>query len=503
MRIGWVAFGLLVGASVLGGCTSGSVEASGAVEPPVQWPDGGWPIPDTPAGHGLAWVLDTINSPGLAAVASADGGRASDGGAMDVGLGVASDDGGTAGGADVAQQDGGTAGGADVDVEGTFSSSWLTAVSAARTRAELTGMAEVGPWEIVSYEPYMSRQSLAVVLKNASREYWRLKLQVDDTAKISRFEIHSAADVDPALNTWEGIDSALMALEGNTQWLLSSVDADGVTPIHTLNPDLSLAVASTFKLWVLAAVANSVHAGERTWTDVIPIQDKYKSFPSGRMQDEAAGTTFSIQDFALYMTALSDNTAADHLLFTVGRTAVEAMVVASGHHAPSQNLPFLSAREVFSMRLAVAPAEQQAYVDAPVEQRREMLARIDDTIDPRTALEPVWTMPLRIDQIEWFASSADLCRVMHTLYGQMLSDQPVLQVILSANLGTDAPIGGFRYVGHKGGSEAGVVSRTWLVQRSSDLGWRCVSFTWNDTLRDVDMYRAAYLGDAMVAAAGR
>ena len=69
------------------------------------------------------------------------------------------------------------------------------------------------------------------------------------------------------------------------------------------------------------------------------------------MRDEAAGKTFTLREFAEKMISVSDNTATDHLLAFVGRQAVEETVKASGNAAAARNVPFLSTRDVFALKL--------------------------------------------------------------------------------------------------------------------------------------------------------
>ncbi len=283
--------------------------------------------------------------------------------------------------------------------------------------------------------------------------------------------------------------------------LAANVDATGAcTPIHAFNANSNLALGSAFKLWVLAALAESVASGARSWTDTVTIEDRYKSLPSGTLQNVPAGTALPLLTVAGQMIAVSDNTAADHLLFTVGRPAVEAMLATTGHHDPAVDQPFLSTREMFDIKLLLSPADQQAYVSASSDLRRALLATYDLTRDPRTATTAAsWTMPILIDKVEWFATPTDLCGVMAALkgYGEKPATKNVLDV-LAINPGISAPAGLFAYVGYKGGSEPGVLDLTWLLQRASDQSWAFFSAGWNDTGKAINEERAVY-----VAAAGR
>ncbi len=204
----------------------------------------------------------------------------------------------------------------------------------------------------------------------------------------------------------------------------------------------------------------------------IAIEDRYKSLPSGTLQDQPAGAKLPLLTFADEMISKSDNTAADHLLFTVGRAAVEAMLTTTGHHDPTVNQPFLSTRELFTLKLMLSPAEQQAFVGSTLAAKRTLLDDYDARLDPRTYAGPEPTAPILPDTLEWFATPGDLCRVMAARKGY--ADKPAttdVYDVLRINPGFADHAGAFAYIGMKGGSEPGVLDLTWLLQRKRDSKW--------------------------------
>jgi hypothetical protein len=167
------------------------------------------------------------------------------------------------------------------------------------------------------------------------------------------------------------------------------------------------------------------------------------------------------------MIAISDNTAADHLIDRLGRENIEAALGAFGHGAPERNVPFLSTREFFLFKLAVSDADAAAYVGADVPARRAFLETLaGQTPNLEDAVR--WVAPRRIDEIEWFASPSDLCRLMAAL--DVRSEQPGLEPIaevLSRNPGLPIDRVAFPFIAFKGGSEPGVLNLTWLVHAQS------------------------------------
>src|SRR5690606_21595197 len=99
-------------------------------------------------------------------------------------------------------------------------------------------------------------------------------------------------------------------------------------------------VAGAAKLYVLAAVVDAVAAGTLSWEDQLVITSAATSLAPGELQDRPALSRTTVEEAALLMVAVNDNTAADLLQRTVGRQAVEAALTAYGHHDPALNVPF-------------------------------------------------------------------------------------------------------------------------------------------------------------------
>ena len=86
-----------------------------------------------------------------------------------------------------------------------------------------------------------------------------------------------------------------------------------------------------FKLFVLGALANAVRSHTISWNQKLTLTASIKVGGSGVLQNDPVGTSLSVEQAAIKMISVSDNTAADHLLAFVGRSAVEDAVKA--HHA--------------------------------------------------------------------------------------------------------------------------------------------------------------------------
>ncbi len=213
------------------------------------------------------------------------------------------------------------------------------------------------------------------------------------------------------------------------------------------------------KLYVLLAVSHAIESGELAWDSVLTVREENRSLPSGELQDKPEGTEVSVREAATKMISISDNTATDMLIQTVGREAVEVAVEESGHHAPELMVPFLSTREMFQIGWG-DPAYLDTWSNGTLEERRALVDELErKPIGPHDIAvggDPLWPQG-----VEWFASAADVVAVHRVLQRQ---EDPTVREILSKNPGI--PQNSWDYVGFKGGSSPGVLTGSWFVENS-------------------------------------
>lgn len=245
----------------------------------------------------------------------------------------------------------------------------------------------------------------------------------------------------------------------------------GATPVamNALNGDRAAPLGSGFKLWVLAEAARQVKAGARRWSDVVPVGAR--SLPGGVLQNWPAGAPVTLHTLATQMISISDNTATDTLMTALGRANVDAMVRKSGVANPDASLPLLTTGEFFRLKHPSNAALAADWATLSPEARAKRLA------DPKVKATPLdaalfGDKPLAL-QIEWFASPADMARVLDTI--RKTGDDQAL-AILAVNPGGDASR--YAYQGFKGGSEPGVISASYLV-RTRAGEWRAVTGNWH------------------------
>ncbi len=310
-----------------------------------------------------------------------------------------------------------------------------------------------------------------------------MQLEATEPFRVAGLLLNDVAPVnDAGLSALEQVQS----LPGTTSMLFARLDGGEVLASH--NAAAQMAIGSTFKLYVLSALSQSIARGERRWDDVVTLTER--SFPSGQLQDWAQGSPVTLHTLASLMISISDNTATDQLIAVLGREAVEAELVASGHTAPTATLPFLTTRELFLLKLGEDDA-LQAYALGNHAVRRAMLAGLDDReLDP-ALIQTVFAAGPRFIDIEWFASAEDIARI----YARLAQDPVALQ-ILAINLGIDrARFGGWDYAGYKGGSEPGVLNFSWLLRDAAGAYW-VLAMSWNDPTTTVSEMQFLALAQA-------
>jgi beta-lactamase class A len=98
-----------------------------------------------------------------------------------------------------------------------------------------------------------------------------------------------------------------------------------------VNGELSFPMASTFKLAVLATLFHQVDEGKKRLSDMVSLEKSDAHIGSGDLTDfRLPGVSLSIENLALIMMRVSDNSAADKLMEIVGIENVNRRLEALG-----------------------------------------------------------------------------------------------------------------------------------------------------------------------------
>ncbi len=259
----------------------------------------------------------------------------------------------------------------------------------------------------------------------------------------------------PAVPRGIGLAAATEALDALPGQVAYLVTRDGET-LAERDAEVDLAVGSAFKLAVLAALRERIDTGAAAWDQVVRLEARQISLPSGTLQLLPPGSPVTLHTLAALMIAISDNTATDALIDFVGRARVAELL----------GTPDVSkTREMFMLK-----ADEQMrnrYLDAGPEQR----AAIHDELDVRPLPAAKDIPGQHVEGIEYYVPLTRLCALMETL-----ADEPVLGL----NPGL-ANKNDWARIGFKGGSEQGVLNLTTRVEDASGTAW-CVAMSWNDDM---------------------
>jgi Beta-lactamase enzyme family len=267
------------------------------------------------------------------------------------------------------------------------------------------------------------------------------------------------------------------ALPGHVAVLVQRIEQPA-QPLLSIDAEREQAIGSSFKLWLLAETARAVQAGQRRWSDVIPLGPP--SLPSGMTQAWPKSSPMTLHSLTTLMISISDNTASDTLLFALGRERVGRMLSTLGHAAPSRTLPILSTVEAFALKMDYNADLRRALEsgDAAILDRNLLRLGVGSIDNSQLA-----GLPRYIDRVEWFASPADMARTLDWL---RVNGGKEALAILAVNPGVSkADAERFAYLGYKGGSETGVMAMNLLV-RTKAGEWYTITGSWNDPKSAVD-----------------
>jgi len=346
-----------------------------------------------------------------------------------------------------------------VDAE-RFSPSFLAAVPPEQLEAVFTEIGG-GRWAVVGRE--VIGDDTVVARLEGDGPAWLVQLGLDEQDRIGALRFQLAELPDPPASLDELVQR--LAESPRAGFLRADVDPSGAcVPAAALRAEEVLPIGSVFKLYVLAAVADAVSAGQLRWDEPVAVRDALDSLPTGITQDEPDGTAVPVRELALRMIEISDNTATDHLIDLVGREAVEAQLAHLGHHDPTVMTPLLTTREWFTME--ADPALLDRYVAAGDDAARRRLLAEEVAAAPLPAPEDLPIAATSPTTVGWFATPLDVCRALVAL--DDLAADPALapiREILGANPGLPVDPAVLPRVLHKGGSEPGVLFAAWLAAR--------------------------------------
>lgn len=277
------------------------------------------------------------------------------------------------------------------------------------------------------------------------------------------------------------IDADFAKLAGTSGYLVEKIGADGQhQQIAGRNVRQQFAIASTFKLYVMAELAAQVKSGKLSWSDVVPLTEN--SYSSSATQGWPRTTPVTLQTLATWMISVSDNAATDTLIRVLDREAIEERLAMIGHGDPDKALPMLTTVEAFALKSNSALRAQFQKADE-AGQRALLRDKAGDLGYEDINLVELGSGPVAIDSIEWFGAPTDVTALLDHI--RQSGGQTALDV-MAVNKGVaPATASKWQYLGYKGGSEPGVISMSFLAQSKAGE-WYAITGSWNNPAKEVD-----------------
>lgn len=321
-------------------------------------------------------------------------------------------------------------------------------------------------------------EALALVALRMERALGTVNLSIDpaDDNRINGLRLLNFA---PANDTPTKIATDLEALDGEVSAYFGLLDGDEAT--LAINPEAQSPLGSAMKLYILGALGEEIAQNKRDWSDVVALDTR--SFPSGQMQDWPQNAPVKLHTLASLMISISDNTATDQLIRTLGRKTVEAYMARTGHSAPELNTPWLTTRELFLLK-GGAPETLDAFGQGSAEKRQAILDTLErNPADVSQINARLAAGPFAIESAEWFASAPDLAALFRTM--RSAADAEVFRIMAINPALPPSVTAKWDYIGFKGGSETGVLNMTWLLRDNTGHD-HVLMLSWSNRAKSVN-----------------
>lgn len=246
----------------------------------------------------------------------------------------------------------------------------------------------------------------------------------------------------------------------------ATVSGRTITVQHQSGPADARPLASLVKLYVLYAVADAIDAGRLTWHTKLTLRDADKAAGSGSLIGRPAGARVSVREAATMMIHLSDNTATDLLIRTVGQAALARAVRDAGCSHPQLLSPFPTIKQDLWLEWSPDPDAVRARARYSHASRREQarLLRLADkegtTAPDLSSATPQWQRGLG-----YLATASDIAKVTALLHLRAARPglTPLRRILQAPDAGLRVP-SAWHHTAFKGGTVAGVQTGSWYAR---------------------------------------
>jgi hypothetical protein len=146
-----------------------------------------------------------------------------------------------------------------------------------------------GSLTFVSVTSSSATELVFIVRTGASTDY-KVSMGVDAKGLIYSLLISAVVALPPSPTSWATFDTLVQSVAPKVRVLVAKVDGSSCQIVHTLHATTVAPLGSTFKLYVLDALATLIATGKVTWNQELEITQQLKSLPSGVLQSDPDGT---------------------------------------------------------------------------------------------------------------------------------------------------------------------------------------------------------------------
>jgi hypothetical protein len=343
----------------------------------------------------------------------------------------------------------------DEQIRNVFTEAFLSQLPVSQLR-ELLAQMHKDYGSCIGYT-ILERQSensarIRLVFENGCRMDGRVAINSQNPPKITLllFGFPSLAS-----DSWNEIEKDIGLLPGQSSFEIQDLSAG--KPLARLHSDRALGIGSLSKLLILGLLLSEVSSRHRRWEDVLVLEERDLSLPTGILQDWPVGSLLTLDSLVVLLLSVSDNTAADLLLRVLGRERVEEYAHTHGIGDPDRTKPFFSTRGLFNLLDGPESVKRQ-YLAAGESERRDLLKAAEARAPNRWAGDScVWP-----DGFDWYLSASDIIALLDQIRLE-LDASGTAKCIFGMN---DGGLSSSRwsFAGFKGGSSPGRLALATLLQ---------------------------------------
>lgn len=123
-----------------------------------------------------------------------------------------------------------------------------------------------------------------VIVTGSNVGTFDFELQTDTAGLILIAEPMGVSQVAPP-SSWQELDTVLARLAPEVSFAAMTIGPDGRRLVHGVNATTARPLGSSFKLYVLGALAHAIRGHTASWDQHLAIRDQWKSLPSGLLQN--------------------------------------------------------------------------------------------------------------------------------------------------------------------------------------------------------------------------